>query len=132
MFATSAELDDGALAELRVHGGVRAAAGGRASDRVGSAGSIERGRLRGTRDDACAGVPAADPVEIAGRAGAIRLRLLAPERDAAGVFLHLSGFAGLDFFASRKFDLLCAGRLPTRAIAAGIRPRATARSFGRG
>ena len=33
-------------------------------------------------------LPQARDVEIAGRAGAIRLRVLPPERDAAGVFLH--------------------------------------------
>ena len=36
-------------------------------------------------------LPQARDVDIAGRAGAIPLRVLAPERDAAGVFLHLHG-----------------------------------------
>ena len=54
MFATSAELDDGALAELREFTAVfERRLAERASDRVGSAGSIARGRLPGTRDDDC-------------------------------------------------------------------------------
>jgi acetyl esterase/lipase len=93
MFATSAELDDGALAELREF---TAAFEQRLADapptesvpRTASRAAAHQGR--GTMP-APVFLPQARDVEIAGRAGAIRLRVLAPERDAAGVFLHLHG-----------------------------------------
>jgi acetyl esterase/lipase len=115
MFATSAELDD-ALAELCEF---TAAFEQRLADAPPTESvppAVSRAAAyqgRGTMP-APVFLPQARDVEIAGRAGAIRLRVLAPERDAAGVFLHLHGggwlLAGCDLQDELLWELVQATR----------------------
>jgi hypothetical protein len=91
-FAKNAVLDAGALAELReVTTAFERLAGTPPIESVPPAASRAAAyRRRGTMP-APVFLPQARDVFVHGRSGELRLRVLAPERDAAGVFLHLHG-----------------------------------------
>ncbi len=125
---TSAGLDEAAIAELRAFTleFERRLAGAAPIESVPVAASRAAGREgRGTIPPPVF-LPQARDMFVAGRAGEIRLRVLAPQRDTRGIYLHLHGggwvLGDCDLQDSQLWDLVQATGLCVASVAYRLAP----------